>query len=186
MHHVRNEEGKLIGLPPNRMVYTQPKPEEMTYTELCNRFREAEQSGQHLTGHIIFTEDSFTETYSEDSRSCVVSSSNNKAFQPKMGGYSLFGSALDGSDPLVRLEKYMASEHGGKGGWKIECCRLMPEERIPADIIFRSFLICDCSGSEFGSLTSEQAERYSLLERFYRSGGEIQAVPYHPERESDR
>ena len=184
-----NEEGKLIGLPPNRMIYLPPEPEEMTYVELCSRFRDAERSGQHLTGHIIFTEDSFTEPYSEESRTYVVSSSN-KAFQPNMGGYSIYGSALDGSDPLVRLERYMAAEHGGEGGWKIERCRLMPKEREPADIIFGTFLICDCSGSEFGSLTPKQAERYAkefrLPERFSRSGGEIQAIPYHPDRETER
>ena len=84
----------------------------------------------------------------------------------------------------------MAAEHGGEGGWKIERCCLIPTERIPADIIFGTFLICDCSGSEFGSLTQKQAERYAeefrLPERFHRFGGEIQAVPYHPERESER
>lgn len=184
-----NEEGKLIGLPPNRMVYLPPEPEEMTYSELCNRFRDAERSGQHLTGHIVFTEDSFTEPYSEEARTYVVSS-NNKAFQPNMGGYSIYGSALDGSNPLARLERYMAAEHGGEGGWKIERCCLMLKEREPADIIFGTFLICDCSGSEYGSLTQKQAEHYAkefrLPERFHRSGGEIQAVPYHPDRESER
>lgn len=40
-----------------------------------------------------------------------------------MGGYSIFGSCLDGIDCCVRLDQFMAEEHGGKGGWIVkECC----------------------------------------------------------------
>ena len=39
-----------------------------------------------------------------------------------MGGYSIYASCLDGTDPCVRLEGYMELEHGGKGGWKVEYC----------------------------------------------------------------
>lgn len=56
-----------------------------------------------------------------DSRTYVVSS-NNKAYQPNKNGYSIFGNALDGSDPGVRLDHYMADEHGGKNGWKVDYC----------------------------------------------------------------
>lgn len=186
---VCNEEGKIQGLPPNRAVHVCLQPEEMTYAELCNRFRDAERSGQHLTGHITFTEGSFTEPYSEEARTYVVSS-QNKAFQPNMGGYSIYGSALDGSDPLIRLEQYMAAEHGGESGWKIERCYLMPAQREIADIICGTFFICDCSGSNFDSLTQEQAERYAkefrLPEHFYRNAGEIKAVPFDPSRQPER
>ena len=54
-------------------------------------------------------------------------SSNNKAFQEGMGGYSIYGSSLDGTDPCVRLERYMAVEKGGKDGWKIERCYMMSD-----------------------------------------------------------
>ena len=37
-----------------------------------------------------------------------------------MGGYSVYASCLDGSDPCVRLDGYMFDEHGGENGWKIE------------------------------------------------------------------
>ena len=46
----------------------------------------------------------------------------HKAFQPNMGGYSIYGSSLDGTDVCVRLERYMVSERGEKDGWKIERC----------------------------------------------------------------
>jgi hypothetical protein len=52
------------------------------------------------------------------------------------------------------------------------------------DIIAGPFFICDCSGCSFGSLTSEQIERYTKQfkypERFFKMGNEIKAVPYDP------
>ena len=75
------------------------------------------------TAHVVvvFTQDSFEKEYSEESRSYIVSS-DNKAFLDGMGGYSIYSSSLDGSDVGVRLEAYMAEEHGGKDGWKVEYC----------------------------------------------------------------
>lgn len=122
-----------IGFVPVKFDANQAKPMtwqqkmvEMTYEELCRRFRDAEREGKHLTGYIVFTKDSFTTLYSEAARTYVVSS-NNKAYRPGMGGYSIFGSSLDGSDRMVRLEGYMAAEKGGKDGWKIERCYLYEE-----------------------------------------------------------
>ena len=39
---VCHEEGKLIGLPPNRAIYAEPETVELTYSELADRFRNAE------------------------------------------------------------------------------------------------------------------------------------------------
>ena len=102
---------------------------EVTYSELVSYFKAVEHSktGKRLSGYIVFTEDSFTTPYSELARTYRVSS-DNKAFQPGMGGYSIYGSALDGTDPCVRLEQYMAVERGGKNGWKIERCYVKTEE----------------------------------------------------------
>lgn len=100
--------------------------EKITYSELTKRFysHEATRPTEHLTAHIVFTEDSFTKKYPLESRTYVVSS-DNKAFIPGMGGYSIYGSALDGSDPCVRLERYMAAERGGKDGWKVDYCYIV-------------------------------------------------------------
>ena len=97
----------------------------MTYGELATLFRTYESTNpkHHLTGYITFTADSFKRPYSLLSRTYMVSS-NNKAFIPSMGGYSIFGSSLDGTDPHVRLDAVMASEHGGNDGWKVEYCTL--------------------------------------------------------------
>ena len=95
----------------------------MTYAELAGKFRvhEASHPDTHLTGFIVFTEDSFDKSYSLESRTYRVSS-DNKAYRPNMGGYSIFGWAIDGSDPGVRLESYMAAEKGGSNGWKVDYC----------------------------------------------------------------
>ena len=100
---------------------------DMTYWKLREYFRAAERQGQHLTGYIVFSPASFEELYSLEARTYGVSS-NNKAFQPNMGGYSIYASSLDGSDPIVRLEQYMAAEYGGKDGWQVERCYMMADE----------------------------------------------------------
>lgn len=98
----------------------------MKYAELRKLFVEHESKNpkEHLTAHIIFTEDSWEDKYPLESRTYVVSS-DNKAFQPNMGGYSIYAGSLDLTDPCVRLEYYMAEEHGGKNGWKVEDCKLV-------------------------------------------------------------
>ena len=117
-----NEEGKVNGLTPNRAVYGEPQAVEMTFAEMRSRFCEAENEGkEHLSGYIVFTQDSFDKPYDERSRTYGVSS-NNKAFQAGMGGYSIFGSCLDGTDPCLRLDGYMF----GENAWKIEKCYMMP------------------------------------------------------------
>lgn len=98
----------------------------ITYAELCKIFRdhEATRPDKHLTAHIVFTEDTWPIKYPLESRTYSVSS-DNKAFIPGMGGYSIYGHSLDGTDLCVRLERYMAAEHGGKKGWKVDYCYLV-------------------------------------------------------------
>lgn len=178
-----NEEGKINDLTLNRAVYRDAAWKEMTYSEMAARFREAERHGKHLDGLITFSEDSFTKPYSLEARTYMVSS-QNKAFQPNMGGYSIFGSALDGSDSYVRLEQYMAAEKGGKDGWKIERCCIREGSDEILDIIAGTFFICDCSGQNFGSLSEEQAVRYTAMFRlpevFSKTGDTISAISYVP------
>lgn len=101
---------------------------EMTYGEMTRMFRAVEDThGGHVEGAIVFAQQSFTEPYSEESRTYLLSS-NNKAFQSGMGGYSIYGSCKDGTDPCVRLERYMSVEKGGKDGWMIERCYMKQSE----------------------------------------------------------
>lgn len=95
----------------------------MTYGEMVAKFREHERDNPstHLAGFIVFTEDSFLEPYSLESRTYEVSS-NNKAYRPSMSGYSIFGTSLDGADYGIRLDRYMAAEKGGANGWQVDYC----------------------------------------------------------------
>lgn len=111
---------------------------DMTYKEMTSLFHAVENThGGHVEGFIVFTEDSFTKPYSEESRTYGLSS-NNKAFQPNMSGYSIYGSCKDGTDPCVRLEAYMAAEKGGKDGWKIERCYMSQAEVDKANHIIEA------------------------------------------------
>lgn len=67
--------------------------EMISYPKLREIFlaHEADCPSKHLTAHIVFTEGSFDGEYSKECRTYIISS-NNKAFQPGMGGYSIFGS----------------------------------------------------------------------------------------------
>lgn len=103
----------------------------MTYKELKNYFTEYNKkpgwANNPIKGVIVFRENNWPDdNYSLESRSYVVSS-DNKAFIASMGGYSIFGSSLDGSDKNVRLEQYMEDEYAGKGGWKVDYCYLIEE-----------------------------------------------------------
>ena len=68
-----NEEGKVNGLTPNRAVYGESQAVEMTFAEMRSRFCEAENEGkEHLSGYIVFTQDSFDKPYDERSRTYGV------------------------------------------------------------------------------------------------------------------
>ena len=97
---------------------------EMSYAELSTLFRSVNDKGlSSITGYIVFTADSFDKEYSETSRTYCVSS-NNKAYQSGMGGYSIYGSCLDGTDSCIRLEGYMR----GENSWKIEKCYMFKDD----------------------------------------------------------
>lgn len=108
----------------------------MNYCELKQIFRELKQNfpKEDLTAHIIFTEDSFDKKYPLLSRTYSFTS-DNKAFWPNMGGYSIFGYCLDGTDQGVRLDWYMAEERD-PNGWKVEDCYILEQmqnaEAIPS------------------------------------------------------
>lgn len=181
-----NDEGKLIGLPLNRALYTEPEEIEMSYAEMRDKFREQEDKhdGTHIKGYIVFSEDSFDKPYPIESRTYVVSS-NNKAFQSGMGGYSIYGSSLDGTDVCVRLDGYMRCENP----WKIERCYMIEDTHEMYDILPGNAIICSCAGHDFGSLTDEQAKRYAKKfespEVFMRINGKIQAFPINEDKNRD-
>lgn len=58
------------------------------------------------------------------------------------------------------------------------------------DVIFGPFFICDCSGSNFGSLDREQLERFKKQfrnpEKLIRVNGQIMSIPYTPQQDKSR
>ena len=106
----------------------------MTYMELKHCFRELKLNTprEDLTAHVIFSEDSFDETYPLLSRTYTFTS-DNKAFWSRLGGYSIFASCLDGTDQRVRLDWYM-EEEGNKNGWKVQECYILEQMRDAAAI----------------------------------------------------
>lgn len=102
----------------------------MNYSELKQIFRDLKRNSpkEDLTAHIIFTEDSFATKYPLLSRTYRFDS-DNKAFWPSMGGYSIFAWCLDkNSDQGVRLDWYMAEERN-PGGWKVQECYILEQMR---------------------------------------------------------
>lgn len=182
---VCNRDGKQKNIPMSRAVYQEPKRTQMNYHDLKTLFREAEKNGQHLKGHIVFTADTFQKPYSEFERTYEVSS-DNKAYRPNMGGYSIYGASLDGTDRNVRLEAYMTDERGGKDGWEIEKCFLIEDSREVADIIHGDFFIAksNIADEKYGSLTPEQTLKYKQLfrlpERFFETDHGIEIEPFNP------
>lgn len=97
---------------------------EMSYAKLSYLFRSAnDKELTPIVGYITFTSDSFDKDYNEISRTYRVSS-ENKAYQSGMGGYSIYASCLDGTDPCIRLEGYMR----GENAWKIEKCYMFKDD----------------------------------------------------------
>lgn len=96
----------------------------MSYRELSNLFCDINDNElPHIVGYIVFTADSFNKEYNKTSRTYIVSS-DNKAYQSGMGGYSIYASCLDGTDPCLRLEGYMR----GENAWKVEYCYVMKSD----------------------------------------------------------
>ncbi len=129
----------------------------MNYSELKQIFRELKRNSprEDLTAHIVFTEDSFDKPYPLLSRTYCFNS-DNKAFWPNMGGYSIFACCLDvTSDQGVRLDWYMAEE-GNTDGWKVEDCYILEQMKdanaIPdlndlIQIELEDETICYCFGT---------------------------------------
>lgn len=104
--------------------------EKMTYNELRNFFIKHNDNGgleNPISGYIVFSESNWPDRhYPESSRTYEISSGNN-AFRSSCYSTSLFGSCLDGTDQMVRLDWYMENS-GSKDGWLVDYCYLKEED----------------------------------------------------------
>lgn len=70
---------------------------------------------------VVFTPESFSREYSEESRSYKISS-DAKYFDGSKIGNSLFGDCLDGTDNGVRLDWYMKALPEETTRWVVDFC----------------------------------------------------------------
>lgn len=91
---------------------------ELSYREMSDVFIHANKIGHKpVRGYIVFDQSGFDKPYSEESRTYCISS-DNKAYRPNMGGYSVYGSCLDGTDICIRMDGFIR----GPQALKIERC----------------------------------------------------------------
>ena len=98
----------------------------MEYKQLKEIFcqHEREHPDTHLTAYITFlpldTPNKMANSW--ENRTYHISS-DNAAFQPNKGGYSIFGSSLNRTiGPQTRLDPYISDEYDRKGGLVVEDC----------------------------------------------------------------
>lgn len=90
----------------------------MTFAELRNSV------DKWSNAVVVFKPESFSREFSELARSYQISS-DAKYFNPNMGGNSLFGNCLDGTDNGVRLDWYMHRLPNEGTAWAIEYCYII-------------------------------------------------------------
>ena len=101
---------------------TVPK-HEMKWSDMTALFSRVNRGDRApVTGYIVFSLDSFKDSYNEEARTYTVSS-RCKGFDPKAKGNSIFGDCLDGSERHIRLDGYIFSNE-----WKIEKCYMVESE----------------------------------------------------------
>lgn len=84
-------------------------------------FEELENNKNWSEAVVVFTEDSFNEQYTEIQRSYAIKS-DEKWFDSRMNGNSLFGNCLDGTDQGVRLDIYMRMLPSEGKRWSVDYC----------------------------------------------------------------
>lgn len=101
----------------------------MDYKQLKQMFSQHESSYPkiHLTACITFAssdpEDGEKYPWNSWNGRTYAVSSDNDAFQPDKGGYSIYGSSLNrSSGPQTRLDPYISDEYDRKGGLVVEDC----------------------------------------------------------------
>lgn len=107
----------------------------MTYKELKDEFCKLKYVHPivTLTAHMIFTEESFEKGYPLLNRTYRITS-DEKAFWPRMMGYSVFGNCLDGTNQGVWLDCYIEDERTNVEGSRVEDCYILEHMRDVAAI----------------------------------------------------
>lgn len=103
--------------------------------------------------------------------------------QKIVGGY------IEAYYPFEELVCIVCNEEGKINGMPLNRA-IYGEDKEMLDIIAGPAFICDCRGEDFGSLSDEQTARFIKQfkhpERFFRSGNDIKAVPFDPQKGHER
>ena len=96
---------------------------------------------------------------------------------------SIVGGCIEAYYPYEEQVCIVCNDEGKMNGMELNR-GIYGEDGKLQDIIAGPFFICDCTGTSFGSLSSEQVDRYTKQfknpERFFKNGGEIVTIPYEP------
>lgn len=84
----------------------------VTLGEFMDSMREARGNGRRMVGVIVYSADNWDREYSLESRSYVVENGSH-AFEDGKISNAMYGSALDGTDSNVRLDRY---------NWHVDYC----------------------------------------------------------------
>lgn len=99
-----------------------------------------------------------------------------EGMQGVVGGY------IEAIYPFEEQVCIVCNEEGKLSGLPLN--RAVYQENEMIDIIAGTCFICDCSGENFGSLSSEQLEKFKKQflypEQFFKVNDEIKAVKYNP------
>ena len=155
----------------------------MDYKQLKQMFSQHESSYPkiHLTACITFAscdpEDGEKYPWNNWNGRTYAVSSDNDAFQPNKGGYSIYGSSLNRtSGPQTRLDPYISDEYDRKGGLIVEDCCIVGYLWIecsdcnisPPKLFYTRSDALECMLSrlaETGELDAEQIKKTLLLQK---------------------
>lgn len=94
----------------------------ITFGELDEAFTHLPDGSPMKTAIIVFRPTSTLEGLDEEHRSFRITS-DNKAFNPHAGGYSLFGTLLSNPTEVVRLDLAMRDEDK-ESRWVVDYCKI--------------------------------------------------------------
>lgn len=99
------------------------------------------------------------------------------------GMQQVVGGLIEAFYPFEEQVCFVVNEEGKLNGLPLNRA-VYDENKEMVDIIAGTAFLCDCSGSDFGSLSEEQQKRYQSQfyypEMFFRNNQKIKAVPFNP------
>jgi len=142
------------------------------FKEVCFDYDRASEANQKDTIRVVLLEP-------EKEARIIEVGTSLEDMQAVVGGY------IEAVYPFQEQVAIVCNDEGKLLGLPLNRALRYEDTMEIYDIIAGPCFVCDCSGENFGSLSSEQAQKYSKLfqrpELFYNLNGKIIAIPYSPE-----